>query len=64
MREEGVTDKQFKFFENEGQFMSNAAKTPRPNCVVDTTKAEKAVIAHGYSSYGKYLQSILSKTLH
>jgi UDP-glucose 4,6-dehydratase len=44
MREEGVTDKQFKFFEDEEQFMSNAAKTPRSNCVLDTSKSEKAGI--------------------
>ena len=44
MREEGVTDKQFKFFEVEEQFMSKAAKTPRSNCVLDTTKSEKAGI--------------------
>ena len=44
MREEGVTDKQFKFFEDEEQFMSKAAKTPRSNCVLETTKAEKAGI--------------------
>ena len=43
-REEGVTDKEFQFFENEEQFMSNAAITPRSNCVLDTTKAEKAGI--------------------
>jgi UDP-glucose 4,6-dehydratase len=44
MREEGVTDKQFKFFEDEEQFMSKAVKTPRSSCVLDTTKAEKAGI--------------------
>ena len=44
MREEGVTDKQFKFFEDEEQFMNKAAKTPRSNCVLDTSKAEKAGI--------------------
>ena len=44
MREEGVTDKQFQFFEDEEQFMSMAAKTPRSNCVLDTTKSEKAGI--------------------
>ena len=44
MREEGVTDKKFKFFEDEEQFMSKAAKTPRSNCVLDTTKSEKAGI--------------------
>ncbi len=44
LREERVTDKQFKFFEDEEQFMNKAAKTPRSNCVLDTTKAEKAGI--------------------
>ena len=44
MKEEGVTDKQFQFFEDEQHFMNNAAKTPRSNCVLDTTKAEKAGI--------------------
>ena len=44
MREEGVTDKQFKFFDDEEQFMNKAAMTPRSNCVLDTTKAEKAGI--------------------
>ena len=44
MREEGVTDKQFKFFDDEEQFMNKAAKTPRSNCVLDTTKAVKAGI--------------------
>ena len=44
MREEGITDKEFQFFEDEDQFMNKAAKTPRSNCVLDTTKAEKAGI--------------------
>ena len=44
MLEERVTDKQFQFFDNEEQFMSKAAKTPRSNCFLDTTKAEKAGI--------------------
>ena len=44
MREEGATSKQFKFFEDEEQFMTKAAKTPRSNCALDTTKAEKAGI--------------------
>jgi dTDP-4-dehydrorhamnose reductase len=45
MREERVTDKQFQFFEDEDHFMSKVAKTPRSNCVLDTTKAEKAGIS-------------------
>ena len=44
MEEEGVSEKEFKFFEDEDQFMKKAAKTPRSNCVLDTTKAEKAGI--------------------
>lgn len=44
MLEDGVTDKKFKFFDDEEQFMNKAAKTPRSNCVLDTTKAEKAGI--------------------
>ena len=44
MLEERATDKQFKFFEDEEQFMTKAAKTPRSNCVLDTTKSEKAGI--------------------
>ena len=44
LAEEGVTDKEFKFFENENHFMENAAMTPRSNCVLDTSKAERAGI--------------------
>ena len=44
MKQEGLTDKQFTFFETEDAFMEKAAKTPRSNCVLDTTKAEKAGI--------------------
>ena len=47
MREEGVTDKQFQFFEDEQHFMNKAAKTLRSNCVLDTSKAEMAVIGMG-----------------
>lgn len=44
MQEYGVTDKLFQFFDDEEQFMNIAAKTPRSNCVLDTSKAEKAGI--------------------
>ena len=44
MLEEGVTDKNFNFFENEAEFMDQAAKTPRSNCVLDTSKSQKAGI--------------------
>ena len=45
MKEEGVTDKEFNFFENEEDFMVKAAITPRSNCVMDTSKAERNGIA-------------------
>jgi UDP-glucose 4,6-dehydratase len=45
MIKEGLTDKKFNFFDSEEEFMTNAAIAPRSNCVLDTTKAEKAGIA-------------------
>jgi dTDP-4-dehydrorhamnose reductase len=42
MIEEGLTDKEFSFFDSEDDFMSKAAIAPRSNCVLDTAKAEKA----------------------
>jgi len=45
MLEEGLTDKKFNFFDSEEEFMTKAAIAPRSNCVLDTTKAEKAGIA-------------------
>jgi len=44
MIKEGLTDKKFKFFDSEEEFMTKAAIAPRSNCVLDTTKAEKAGI--------------------
>ena len=44
MVKEGLTDKKFKFFNSEEEFMNKAAIAPRSNCVLDTTKAEKAGI--------------------
>jgi dTDP-4-dehydrorhamnose reductase len=34
----GVSNKQFTFFKDESDFMQKAAKTPRSNCVMDSTK--------------------------
>jgi dTDP-4-dehydrorhamnose reductase len=45
MIKEGLTDKKFNFFDSEEEFMAKAAIAPRSNCVLDTTKAEKAGIA-------------------
>jgi dTDP-4-dehydrorhamnose reductase len=44
MIEEGLTQKKFNFFKTEEEFMEKAAKTPRSNCVLDSTKAEKSGI--------------------
>ncbi len=35
----GLTDKTFRFFDSEDTFMKLAAKTPRSNCVLDSSKA-------------------------
>ncbi|MBL8814734.1 MAG: sugar nucleotide-binding protein [Planctomyces sp.] len=35
----GLSKKQFRFFDSEDQFMQLAAKTPRSNCVLDSSKA-------------------------
>lgn len=34
----GVSTKEFVFFKDEAEFMSKAAKTPRSNCVMDSSK--------------------------
>ena len=44
IKESGVCDKDFKFFDSEEQFLSEAARTPRSNCVMDTTKLESTGI--------------------
>lgn len=38
----GLTDREFQFFESEDQFMHQAAKAPRSNCVLDSNKAVQA----------------------
>lgn len=40
--EEGLSDKKFKFFKDDAEFLSKAAITPRSNCVLDVSKALKA----------------------
>jgi len=40
----GVSHKQFTFFANEAEFMRTAAKTPRSNCVMNSTKLAAAGI--------------------
>jgi len=40
----GVSNKDFVFFKDEADFMARAAKTPRSNCVMDSTKLARAGI--------------------
>ena len=40
----GVNNKDYRFFDNEEEFMSKAAKAPRSNCVLDTAKLQSAGI--------------------
>lgn len=42
IRESGVCTKDFQFFDSEEEFMRVAAKTPRSNCVLDSSKAIQA----------------------
>lgn len=42
IRRSGVCSKGFVFFDDESQFMRIAAKTPRSNCVLDSSKAISA----------------------
>ncbi len=38
IKQSGVSNQEFKFFQNEAEFMRVAAKTPRSNCVMDSSK--------------------------
>jgi dTDP-4-dehydrorhamnose reductase len=40
----GVNKKDYKFFDSEEEFMAKAAKTPRSNCVLDTSKLQSVGI--------------------
>ena len=44
IQQSGVCRKEFKFFFDEDEFMHQAAKTPRSNCVLDTTKLQRTGI--------------------
>ena len=39
IQKHGLSNRDFQFFESDDQFMQLAAKTPRSNCVLDSTKA-------------------------
>lgn len=40
----GLSDKSFKFFKDENEFMTKAAKTPRSNCIMNSDKLASAGI--------------------
>lgn len=42
IRRYGLSQREFRFFESEDQFLRQAAKTPRSNCVLDSSKAVAA----------------------
>ena len=42
IKKSGVCSKEFSFFDDETEFMAKAARTPRSNCVLDTTKLQSA----------------------
>ncbi len=44
IRKSGVCTKEFSFFTDESEFMATAAKTPRSNCVMDSSKLARAGI--------------------
>lgn len=44
IRQSGVSTKEFSFFKDESEFMQTAAKTPRSNCVMNSTKLARAGI--------------------
>ena len=44
IRESGVVQKDFSFFEDDDEFMKVAARTPRSNCVLDSSKLSRAGI--------------------
>jgi dTDP-4-dehydrorhamnose reductase len=44
IRASGVCPKEYAFFADEAEFMKTAAKTPRSNCVLDSSKLERAGI--------------------
>ena len=44
IKKAGITDKEFVFFKNENEFMQIAAKTPRSNCILNSSKLNDAGI--------------------
>jgi dTDP-4-dehydrorhamnose reductase len=59
IKKSGVSNKQFEFFSDEADFMAKAAKTPRSNCVLDSSKllASGIVMSHVRDAIAKALKN-------
>jgi dTDP-4-dehydrorhamnose reductase len=59
IRKSGVSNKNFQFFKDETDFMEKAAKTPRSNCVLDSSKllASGVVMSHVQDAIAKALKN-------
>jgi dTDP-4-dehydrorhamnose reductase len=59
IKESGVCRKDFQFFTNEADFMKTAAKTPRSNCILDSTKllATGIVMSEVHDAIAKSLRN-------
>jgi dTDP-4-dehydrorhamnose reductase len=59
IKESGVSTKDFQFFRDESDFMATAARTPRSNCVLDSSKllASGIVMSHVRDAIAKALKN-------
>lgn len=59
IRESGVCRKDFQFFSDEADFMKTTAKTPRSNCILDSTKllASGIVMSEVHDAIAKSLKN-------
>lgn len=59
IKKSGVSNKDFQFFSDEADFMQKAAKTPRSNCVLDSSKllASGIVMSHVQDAIAKALKN-------
>lgn len=59
IRQSGVCQKEFQFFSDEADFMRTAAKTPRSNCVLDSSKllASGIVMSEVHDAIAKALKN-------
>jgi dTDP-4-dehydrorhamnose reductase len=59
IKQSGVCNKQFEFFSDEADFMNKAAKTPRSNCILDSSKllASGIVMSEVHDAIAKALKN-------